>query len=195
MQSPRLARLQFRTWHPFSLLGTGMLAALLAIAASANMLLIVGQGVGHHLGRIFIFVPSFVALLAIACAAGAVTRGVRMRAALLAMAAGGLGALGILWIWINLFTLETGALLLIAAGLATVAMAGAVVSARRRLLASLSAAIGGCIALLILGLGLSISIVPACGSAGSSFHIDKWSPPAATVSVCGDGRLSFDFFK
>lgn len=176
-------------------MGAGTLAALLALAASSYMLLVLGQGVAHLLGRISIFVPSFVALLAIACAAGALTRGVIQRAALLAMAAAGLGALGFLWIWINLFTLETGALLLSAAGLATVAMAAAVFRARRRLPASLSAAVGGCIALLILGLGLSISIAPGCGSTGSSFHIDKWSPPAATVSVCGDGRLSFEFFK
>jgi hypothetical protein len=171
------------------------MAALLAAAASSYMLLIVGQGVGHLLGRISIFVPSFVFLLAIACAAGTLTRGAIQRAALLAVAAAGLGALGFLWIWINLFTLETGVLLLVAAGLATVAMAGALRSARRRLPASLFAAIGGSIALVILGLGLTISIAPACGSAGSSFHIDKWSPPAATVSVCGDGRLNIEFFK
>ena len=195
MQSPLLGRLEFRTWRPFSVSGAGTLAALLAAAASLYMLLIVGQGVGHLLGRISIFVPSFVAILALACAAGALAPGVIQRAALLAMAAAGLGALGLVWIWINLFTLETGVLLLSAAGLATVAMAGAIVRTSRRLPASLSAAIGACVALLILGLGLSVSIATSCGSAGSSFHIDKWSPPAATVSACGDGRLSFEFFK
>lgn len=66
---------------------------------------------------------------------------------------------------------------------------------RNRLAGSLSAAIGLCFALLILGVGLSISIAPVCGSAGNSIHIDKWSRPAATVYVCGDGRLSFEFMR
>ena len=127
MQYPSgLGRLESRTWRSFSLFASGILAALLTAAAVPYMLLIVGQGVGHLLGRIFIFVPSFVAILAIACAAGALARGAIPRAALLAMAAAGLWALGFLWIWINLFTLETGALLLIAAGLATAAMVAAV---------------------------------------------------------------------
>jgi hypothetical protein len=188
-----MAAFQYRHLRGVSV--PGMIAALVAAAAGSYILLVIGQGVGSHLGRIFIFVPGFVAVLAIACAAAAMTRGLIQRAALLGMAAAGLGALGVLWIWINLFTLETAVLLLVAAGLATVAMAGAVARTPRRLPPSLSAAIGGCLALLILGLVLSISIAPACGSAGSSFHIDKWSPPAATVSVCGDGRLSVEFFK
>jgi predicted acyltransferase len=172
----------------------GAIAALVAAAAGGYILLVIGQGVGHHLGRIFIFVPGFVAILAIACAAGAMTRRPARRAALLGMAAAGLGTLGALWIWINLFTLETGVLLLIAAGLATVAMAGAVMRNRRRLLASVSAAIGACLALLILGVGLSISIAPNCGGAGSSFHIDSWHQPWSAAYACGDGRLSFEFW-
>jgi len=91
-----------------------------AAATVSYILLVLGQGVGHHLGRIFIFVPGFVAILAIACAAGALTRRLIQRAALLGMSAAGFGTLGALWIWIRLFTLETGVLLLIAAGLATV---------------------------------------------------------------------------
>ena len=173
----------------------GTLGALVAAATASYILLVIGQGVGHHLGRIFIFVPGFVAILAIACAAGALTRGLIQRAALLGMATAGLGTLGALWIWINLFTLETGLLLLIAAGLATVAMAGAVMSNRRRLPASLSAAIGACLALLILGVGLSVSISPTCGMAGSSFHIDSWHQPWSAAYACSDGRLSFEFWR
>ncbi len=172
----------------------GTLAALMAAAAGSYILLVIGQGVGHHLGRIFIFVPGFVAILAIGCAAGALTRRPIQRAALLGMAAAGLGTLGALWIWINLFTYETGVLLLIAAGLATVAMAGAVMTNGRRLPASLSAAMGACIALLILGVGLSVSIAPTCGVAGSSFHIDSWHQPWSAAYACGDGRLSFEFW-
>jgi hypothetical protein len=171
-----------------------MVAALLAAAASAYILLVIGQGVGHHLGRIFVFVPGFVAILAVACAAGVMTRGLALRASLLGMAAAGLWALGVLWIWINFFTLETGVLLLVAAGLAAVAMAGAVVRSRRRLPASVSAAIGACLALLILGVGLSVSIAPTCGAAGSFFHIDSWHQPWSAVYACGDGRLSFEFW-
>jgi hypothetical protein len=100
----------------------------------------------------------------------------------------------VLWIWINLFTLETGVLLLVAAGLATVALAGAVTRNGRRLPASLSAAAGACLALLILGVGLSISIAPTCGAAGSSFHIDSWHQPWSAAYACGDGRLSFEFW-
>lgn len=167
----------------------------MAAATGFYILFVTGQGVGRHLGRIFIFVPGFIAILAIACAAGALTRGLIQRAALLGMAAAGLGTLGALWIWIRLFTLETGFLLLIDAGLATVAMAGPVVRNRRRLPASLSAAIGACLALLILGVGLSISIAPTCGAAGSSFHIDSWHQPWSAAYACGDGRLSFEFWR
>ena len=173
----------------------GTIAAVVAAATVSYILLVLGQGVGHHLGRIFIFVPGFVAILTIACAAGALTRRLIQRAALLGMSAAGFGTLGALWIWIRLFTLETGVLLLIAAGLATVAMAGAVMTNRRRLPASLSAAIGACLALLILGVGLSISIAPTCGAAGSSFHIDSWHQPWSAAYACGDGRLSFDFWR
>ncbi len=165
----------------------GAIAALIAAAAGSYILLVIGQGVGHYLGRIFIFVPGFVAILAIAGAAGAVTRGLTRRAALLGMAAGGLGTLGALWIWINLFTLETAVLLLGAAGLAMVAMADAVSRNRRRLPALLSAAIGACLALVILGVGLSISIAPSCGAAGSSFHIDSWHQPWSAAYTCSDG--------
>jgi hypothetical protein len=172
----------------------GALAALTAAAAGFYMVFVIGQGVGHQFGRISIFVPGFVAILSIACAVGALTRRPIRRAALLGMAAAGLGSLGTLWIWINLFTLETGALLLIAAGLAAVAMAGAVMTNGRRLPPSLSAAMGALLALLILGVGLSMSIAPACGTAGSSFHIDSWHQPWAAAYACGDGRLSFDFW-
>jgi hypothetical protein len=170
------------------------MAALVAVAAGSYILLVIGQGVGHHLGRIFIFVPGFVAILAVACAVGAMTGGLAQRGALLGMAAAGLGTLGVLWIWINLFTVETGVLLLVAAVLATVAMAGAVMRNRHRLLASVSAAIGACLALLILGVGLSISIAPSCGAAGSSFHIDSWHQPWSAAYACSDGRLSFEFW-
>lgn len=172
----------------------GTIAALVAVAACSYILLVIGQGVGHHLGRIFIFVPGFVAILAVACAAGAMTRGLTQRAAFLGLAAAGLGGLGVLWIWINLFTVETGVLLLVAAGLATVAMAGAVMRNRRRLPPSLSAAVGACLALLILGVGLSVSIAPTCGAAGNSFHIDSWHQPWSAAYACGDGRLSFEFW-
>src|SRR6202022_1313430 len=103
--------------------------------------------------------------------------------------------MGALWIWIRLFRIESGLLLLIAAGLAIVAVAGAVMTNGRRLPASLSAAMGACIALLILGVGLGISIAPTCGAAGSSFHIDSWHQPWSAAYACGDGRLSFDFWR
>jgi hypothetical protein len=170
------------------------MAAVLAAAAASYILLVIGQGVGHHLGRIFIFVPGFVAIQAIACAAAALTPRLIHRTALLGMAAAGLGMLGALWIWINLFTIETAVLLLSAAGLAIVALAGAVVRSGRRFAASLSAAIGGCIALLILAVGLSISIAPTCGAAGSTFHIDSWHQPWSAAYACHDGRLSFEFW-
>lgn len=187
-----MAAFQYRQLRGISV--PGMVAALLAAAASAYILLVLGQGVGHHLGRTFVFVPSFVAILAVACAAGAMRRGLADGAALLGMAAAGLGTLGVLWIWINLFALETGVLLLVAAGLATVAMTGAVMRNRRRLPTYVSAAIGACLALLILGVGLSISIAPTCGPAGSSFHIDSWHQPWSAAYACGDGRLSFEFW-
>lgn len=187
-----MAAMQYRPLRGVSVPGT--MAALVAVAAGSYILLVIGQGVGHHLGRIFIFVPGFVAILVVACAAGAMTRGLTQRAALLGLAAAGLGSLGVLWIWINLFTLETGVLLLVAAGLATVAMAGAVMKNGRRLPASLSAAVGACLALLILGVGLSISIAPTCGAAGSSFHIDSWHQPWSAAYACSDGRLSFEFW-
>ena len=172
----------------------GTIAALVGAAAGSYILLAIGLGVGHHLGRIFVFVPGFVALLAIACGAGAMTRGLTQRAALFGMAAAGFGVLGVAWVWINFFALATGGLLLIAAALATLALASAVMRNRRRLPASLSAAIGACLALLILGVGLSISIAPTCGAAGSSFHIDSWHQPWSAAYACGDGRLSFEFW-
>jgi predicted acyltransferase len=172
----------------------GAIAALIAAAVAFYFLLVIGQGVASHLGRIFIFVPCYVAILAIACTAGALTHRPIQRAALLGMAAAGLGTMGALWIWIRLFRIKSGLLLLIAAGLAIVAVAGAVVTNGRRLPASLSAAMGACIALLILGVGLGISIAPTCGAAGSSFHIDSWHQPWAAAYACGDGRLSFDFW-
>src|SRR2546421_3206905 len=144
----------------------GAVAALLAAAITSYILLVIGQGVEHRLGRIFIFVPSFVAILAIACGAGALTRRPSRRAALLGMSAAGFGMLGALWIWIRFFTIETGLLLLIAAGLAVVALAGAVKTNSRRRAASLSAA--GCagIALVIFSRGLGITIPPARRAAG-----------------------------
>ena len=190
--SPGIGTFQFRHFQRISVPGT--VAALLAATAGSYFLLVIGQGVNHHLGRIIIFVPAFVAILAIACAAGAFTNRLVQRAALLGMAAAGLGTLGALWIWIRLFTLETGVLLLIAAALATLAMAGAVMRNDRRLPASLSAAIGAALALLILGVGLGISTAPTCGSAGSSFHIDSWHQPWSTANACADGRLSFEFW-
>ena len=189
-----LGRRGSQTGRPFSVLVPGMVGALLAIAASVYMVLIVGQGLGHFLGRIFVVVPSFVAILAFACAAGALTRGLIQRVALLGMAAAGLGALGVVWIWINLFTLETAVLLLIAAALATFALVGSVMGDRRRLPASLAAATGACLALLILGVGLGISIAPTCGAAGGSVHIDNWHQPWSAAYACGDGRLSFEFW-
>ena len=157
---------QYRPLRGVSVPGT--MAALVAVAETAEILAQIGD-VGHHLGRIFVFVPGFVAILAVACAAGAMARGLTLRAALLGLAAAGLGSLGVLWIWINLFTLETGVLLLVAAGLAAIALAAAVMRNGRRLPASLSAAVGACFALLILGVGLSISIAPTCGAAGRFF--------------------------
>ncbi len=187
-----MAAFQYRQLRGISV--PGMVAALLAVAASSYILIVIGQGVGHQLGRIFVFIPGFVAILAVACAAGSMRRGLADGAALLGMAVAGLGTLGVLWIWINLFTIETGVLLLVAAGLATVALAGAVMRNRRRLPASVSAAIGAGLALLILGLGLAISIAPTCGAAGSSFHIDSWHQPWSAAYACGDGRLSFEFW-
>jgi peptidoglycan/LPS O-acetylase OafA/YrhL len=172
----------------------GTLAALIAAAAGSYILLVLGQGVGHRFGRIFIFVSGFVAILTIACAAGALTRRPIRRAALLGMAAAGLGTLGALWIWINLFTFETAVLLLIAAALAVAALADAITTTGRRLPASISAAIGACIALVILGVGLGVSIAPTCGSAGSSFHVDSWHQPWSAAYACGDGRLSFEIW-
>ena len=169
-------------------------AALLAGGSGAYMVLIAIEGVGSHLGRIVLFVPGFVAIAVIACVAGAIMHPSIRRVGLLALGAAGFGALGLLWIWINLFVPLPGLLLLIAAGLAAAALAAALGTSRDRLTASLSATLGVCVALVILGLGLSISIAPNCGSAGNRFHIDKWSQPAATVYVCGDGRLSFEFF-
>src|SRR5256885_11187259 len=128
--SPSMGAFQSRRLRGVSV--PGALAALVAAAADLYILLVIGQGVGHHLGRIFIFIPGFVAILAIASAAGAMTRGLTQRAALLGMAAAGLGTLGVLWIWINLFTLETAGLHLIAAALATIAMAAAVVRSHPR---------------------------------------------------------------
>jgi hypothetical protein len=189
--SPGMAAFLNRPLRGVSVPATG--AALVAVAASSYILLVIGQGIGHNLGRIFIFVPGFVAILAVACAAGAMGRGLTRRAALLGLAAPGLWSLGVLWIWINLFTLETGVLLLVAAGLATVALA-AVIRNGRRLPASLSAGVGACLALLILGVGLSISIAPSCGAAGSTFHIDSWHQPWSAAYACGDGRLSFEFW-
>jgi hypothetical protein len=190
--NPAGGAFQFKHFRRISVPGT--VAALLAATVASYFLLVIGQGVGHHLGRIFIFVPVFVAILAIACAAGAFTKRLIPGAALLGMAAAGLGTLGALWIWITLFTLETGFLLVIAGALATVATAGAAMRNDRRLPASLAAAIGVFLALLILGLGLSISIAPSCGAAGSSFHIDSWHEPWSTANACADGRLSFEFW-
>ena len=173
----------------------GAVAALLVAAADSYILFVIGQGAAsHNLGRIFVFVAGFVAILAIACGAGALTGKPIQRAALFGVAAAGLGALGALWLWIRLFTPETGVLLLIAAVLASVAMVGAIVRNRRRLPAAISATIGACLALLILGLGLSLSIAPACGAAGSSFHVDSWHQPWSAAYACGDGRLSFEFW-
>ena len=173
----------------------GTIAGLIAAGAAYYILLVIGQGVGHRLGRIFVFAPGFLLVLAIVSVGGALTQRLIQRAALLGMAAGGLAILGALWIWINLFTLETGVLLLMAGGLATAAMVGAIARSRRRLPASVSAALGACIALVILGVGLSISIAPSCGAAGTSFHIDSWHQPWSAGYVCGDGRLSFDFWR
>jgi hypothetical protein len=54
--------------------------------------------------------------------------------------------------------------------------------------------VGACIALVILGAGLIVSIAPACGAAGSSFHIDSWHQPWSAAYACADGRLAFDFW-
>jgi hypothetical protein len=153
------------------------------------------QGVGNHLGRIVVFVCGFMVIALIACVAGTTMRQSIKSVGLFALAAASFSALGSLWIWINLFVRLPGLLLLIAAGLAAAALAGAFASSRNRLAASLSATLGICVALVIIGLGLTISIAPGCGSAGNLFHIDKWSRPAATVYVCGDGRLSFEFIR
>lgn len=171
------------------------IAAVLAATAVSYILLVLWHRAAHHLGRISIVVPSFVVILAIACAAGALTRRPIHRTALFGMAAAGLGTLGALWIWINFFTPETGVLLLVAAGLATIALAGAVIRNQSGLRASLSAAIGASIALLILGVGLSLSIAPTCSVAGSSFHIDSWHQPWSAAYACADGRLSFEFWR
>ena len=172
----------------------GALAALLAVTADGYILLVLGQGIGYRLSRIFIFVSSFVAILAIACAAGAFTRRPSQRAALLGMAGVGLGTLGALWLWIRLFTFETATLLLIAAVLAIVATTSAIKTRGRPLPTSVSAAVGACIALVVLCAGLIVSIAPACGTAGSSFHIDSWHEPWVAAYACGDGRLSFEFW-
>jgi hypothetical protein len=172
----------------------GIVAGLMAAAAGSYILFVIGQGVGHRLGRVFIFVSGFVVILAITCAAGALTRRPIQRAALLGMAAAGLGTLGALWIWIRLFTFETAALLLIAAALAVAALAGVITTNGRRLPASISAAVGACFALVILVVGLGVSIAPTCGAAGSSFHIDSWHQPWSAAYACGDGRLSFEFW-
>jgi O-antigen/teichoic acid export membrane protein len=172
----------------------GALAALLAVTADSYILLVLGPGVGHRLGRIFIFVSSFVAILAIACAAGALTRRRRQRAALLGMAAVGLGTLGALWLWIRLFTFETAALLLIAAAFAVVATASAIKTKGRPIPTAVSAVAGACIGLVILGAGLIVSIAPTCGAAGSSFHIDSWHQPWSAAYACGDGRLAFELW-
>jgi hypothetical protein len=110
------------------------------------------------------------------------------------MSAAGFGMLGALWIWIRLFTIETGLLFLIAAGLAVVALADALKTNSRRRPASLSAAMGAGMALPIRAGGLAISIAPTCGAAGSSFHIDSWRQPWSAAYACGDGRLSFEFW-
>jgi hypothetical protein len=173
----------------------GAVAALAGAGTGAYIMLIAIQGVGNHLGRIVLFVPSFVAIAVIASAAGAIVRGSTRRVALLALAVGGFGALGSLWIWINLFIPLPGLLLLLAAGLAAAALVGAIRNTRNQLAAFLSVALGVGAAFVILVAGLTISVAPGCGSAGSSFHIDKWSRPAATVYVCGDGRLNFEFMQ
>lgn len=169
------------------------IAALTAAAASAYFVLVIGQGVAHLLGRISILIPGFIAVLAVACAAGALSRQAIRRSALLGLAAAGLGALGVLWLWIRLFTLETGVLLLIAAGLAAAAVAVAVLRSSQRLPTARSAAVGASIALVMLGVGLGISVTPTCGAAGGSFHIDSWHEPWSAVYACGDGRVSFQF--
>jgi hypothetical protein len=170
------------------------MAALTAAAADSYILFVIGQHGGPQLGRVFFFVAGFVAILAITCAAGAWTNRPIQRAVLLGMAAAGLGTLGALWIWIRLFTNETGVLLVIAAGLATMALVAGVVTNGRWLPALRAAAKGAFIALFILGVGLSTSIAPTCGAAGSSFHIDSWHQPWSAAYACGDGRLSFDFW-
>ncbi|HXN05340.1 MAG TPA: hypothetical protein VN895_10955 [Candidatus Acidoferrum sp.] len=180
--------------HLWGVSAPATVAGLLAAAAGSYILLVLGQGVGHRFGRIFIFVSGFVAMLAIACVAGALTRRPIQRAALLGMAAAGLATLGALWIWINLFTFETAVLLLMAAALALAALASAITTDGRRRPASISAAIGTCIALVILGAGLGVSIAPTCGAAGSTFHIDSWHQPWSAADACSDGRLSFEFW-
>src|SRR2546423_247538 len=110
----------------------GMAATLLAAGVGSYFLLVIGRGVSHHLGRIIVFIPGFIVILALACAAGALTGRMIRRAALLGMAAAGLGTLGALWIWIRLFTAEVGFLLLLAAALATVAVVSAVMRSDRR---------------------------------------------------------------
>jgi hypothetical protein len=171
----------------------GALAASLAATAVSYIVLVLGQDVGHRFGRIFIFVAGFVAVMAIASGAGALTRRPIPRAALLAMAGVGLGTLGTLWLWINLFTFETAAMLLIAAALAMVALAS-VIKTGRPLPSSVSAAVGASVALVILAVGLTVSIAPACGATGSSFHIDSWHQPWSAAYACGDGRLAFEFW-
>ena len=168
----------------------GTIAALVAAGSGAYIMVI---GVGSHLGRILFVLPGLVVIAVIACASGAMMRGSVTRVVLLALAAAGFGALGSLWISINLFIPLPGLLLLIAAGLAAAALVGAITDTRNRFAASISAALGVCVALVILVAGLSLSVASGCGSAGSSFHIDKWSQPAATVYACSDGRLAFEF--
>src|SRR4030081_392344 len=116
-----------RRWRrPMRISAPGTIAALVGAAAGSYILLAIGLGVGHHLGRIFVFVPGFVALLAIACGAGAMTRGLTQRAALFGMAAAGFGVLGVAWVWINFFALERGILHVIATVIAASAFAAPV---------------------------------------------------------------------
>jgi hypothetical protein len=172
-----------------------VVAAGLTLAAAGSYLLIVSSSsASRHMGRISIFLPGFIGLLTLACVVGAFARRPDLRGALLAMTAVGSGFLGPLWIWIELFVPATGALLVIAAVVAGLAATGAVMTRPRRLLPSLSALIGAGAAALILALGLAISIAPACGAAGSVFHIDSWHQPWSAAYVCGDGRLSFEFW-
>jgi hypothetical protein len=84
--------------------------------------------------------------------------------------------------------------LLIAAAFAMVATASSIKTKGRPLPTAVSATLGACVALVILGAGLIVSIAPACGAAGSSFHIDSWHQPWSAAYACADGRLAFDFW-